>query len=201
LAAACIAIVSDGVSVAVASPLVLTRRIGDIEDTMSAVLRSKLCYRLRSFCLLIPRLVGPKAVGIIIRTTVSVFRSVTECVAIAKGAKYRDTAAILPARATVHRWVFCPAVVTRYVPVGVRPRRSSPPQHLHQGDQGEEEEDVGGEGHPAGLVWRVLGAPAFSCQLFLVSTSPLSSFLYCSKVEELLFLFSLNVVLSQSGVI
>ena len=29
-------------------------RIGDIEDTMSAVLRSKLCYRLRSFCLLIP---------------------------------------------------------------------------------------------------------------------------------------------------
>ena len=105
-----------------------------------------------------PRLVGPKAVGIIIRTTVSVFRSgkkqnnsseyvslscecengkssleylsgsanyyhyhnaenyedvilikmmitipvkpVTECVAIAKGAKYRDTAAILPATNT-----------------------------------------------------------------------------------------------------
>ena len=57
-----------------------------------------------------------------------------------------------------------PAVVTRYVPVGVRPRRSPPPQ-LHWGDQrdkeekGEKEQETarGGEGkkHPAGVVWRV----------------------------------------------
>ena len=47
-----------------------------------------------------------------------------------------------------------PAVVTRYVPVWVRPGWSSPPQ-LHRGDEGEEEGDQQeqegtGEGHHAG---------------------------------------------------
>ena len=72
--------------------------------------------------------------------------------------------------------IVIPAVVTRYVPVGVRPGWSSPPQldrgdegeegeqqefhwgdrggQLHRGDQGEEQQDQEGRGerHPAGAV-------------------------------------------------
>jgi len=107
---------------------------------MSAILRPRDCQRFRtSQCqVLILRVIEAKTVRIIIGTTIGILCPVTESVAIAEGAKYRNTATVLPARAAVHRWIFRPAVVTRYVPVWVRPGWSSPPQ-LHRGDQGEEE--------------------------------------------------------------
>jgi len=132
---------------------------------MSAILGSRNCQRLRTGqCQIsVLRFIRPKAVWIIIWTAVSVLCPVAESVAIAEGAKYRHTATVLSARTAVHCWVFGPAVVTRYVPVGVRPWWSSPPQ-LHRGDQGEEkgeeeeENNRGREGkrHPAGAVWRVV---------------------------------------------
>jgi len=132
---------------------------------MRAILGPRNCQRLgtgeRQISVL--RIIGPKAVWIIIRTAVSVLCPVAESVAIAEGAKYRHTATVLPARAAVHCWVFGPAVVTRYVPVGVRPRGSPPPQ-LHRGDQGEKEEKGeeeenarGGEGK-GHSTWRVVRA-------------------------------------------
>jgi len=125
---------------------------------MSAILRPRDCQRFRtSQCqILILRFIRPKAVRIIIWTAVSILCPVAESVAIAEGAKNRHTATVLPARTAVHCWIFGPAVVARYIPIGVRPGWSSPPQ-LHRGDQGEEqqqgEEQVenggAGEGHPA----------------------------------------------------